>query len=121
MSGTSFKGRGRGATGRRLTMALLSAAMVGGAVKYAQSDSNFFFPGNLVVSRSLYDNNPNTLVVGTTALPPNCQAASGLCTTPPKTAISDGTYPSVWNNDSVDGSFGISSKIRINWLRSPIL
>ncbi len=30
---------------------------------------------------------------------------------PPTTAIADGTYPSVWNNDSVDGSFGITSKI----------
>jgi hypothetical protein len=71
----------------------------------------FFFPGNLVVTRSVYDNNPNNLVVGVTALPPNCSAASGSCTTPPTTAITDATYPQVFNNDSVDGSFGITSKI----------
>jgi hypothetical protein len=59
----------------------------------------------------VYDNNPNTLVVGVTPLPPNCVAASTLCTTPPTTAIADGTYPYVWNNDSVDASFGITSKI----------
>jgi hypothetical protein len=71
----------------------------------------FFFPGNLVVSRSVYDNNPNNVVVGVTALPPNCAAASGSCTTPPTTAITDGTYPQGFNNDSVDASFGITSKI----------
>jgi hypothetical protein len=70
-----------------------------------------FFPGNLVVSRSVYDNNPNNLVVGVTALPPNCSAPSGSCTTPATTAISNGTYPFVFNNDTVDGSFGITSKI----------
>jgi len=101
----------RGALAQRLSLAFLAAAMVGASAKPAQSDSNYFSPGNLVVSRSVYDNNPNTLVVGVTALPPNCQAASGSCTTPPTTAIADGTYPYVWNNDSVDGSFGITSEI----------
>jgi hypothetical protein len=46
-----------------------------------------------------------------TALPPSCAPASGSCTSPPTTAIVDGTYPYVWNNDSIDGSFGITSKI----------
>ena len=78
---------------------------------FAQNGSSVFSSKNLVVSRSVYDNNPNNLIVGVTALPPNCSAPSGSCTTPPTTAISDGTYPFVWNNDSVDGSFGITSKI----------
>lgn len=82
-----------------------------GFAAYAQGGSDYFYPGNLVVSRSVYDNNPNNTVIGMTALPPNCVAASGSCTTPLTTAISDGTYPYVWNNDSVDGSFGITSKI----------
>ena len=38
-------------------------------------------------------------------------AASGACTAPQTTAISDGTYPFVWNNDTVDASFGITSRI----------
>ncbi len=96
---------------QRFTLALLTAGVVGATVKPAQSGSDYFTPGNLVVSRSVYDNNPNTLAVGVTALPPNCVAASTLCTNPPTTAITDGTYPYVWNNDSVDASFGITSKI----------
>ncbi|MEA2679090.1 MAG: hypothetical protein QOK03_812 [Candidatus Binataceae bacterium] len=96
--------------GRRLTLVLLSAAMVGGAARFAQSDSNYFSPGNLVVSRSVYDNNPNNVQAGITVLPPNCAVTSGACS-PVVTAINDGTYPFVFNNDTVDASFGITSKI----------
>ena len=69
------------------------------------ADDNFFLPGNLVVSRSIYDNNPNNVQVGMT-LPPNCVMGNGCAQ-----AVVDGTYPYVWNNDTVDGSFGITSKI----------
>jgi hypothetical protein len=48
-------------------LALLTTAMVGGSAKSAQSDGNYFSPGNLVVSRSVYDNNPNNLQEGVTA------------------------------------------------------
>jgi hypothetical protein len=99
------------AMAQRVTLALLTAAVAAGFATSAQSDSRYFIPGNLVVSRSVYDNNPDTLVVGVTELPPNCVATSGSCTTPPTTAAYDGTYPYVWNNDLVDGSFGITSKI----------
>jgi hypothetical protein len=95
---------------RRLGLTLL-IVFAGSGAAYAQNGSAFFFPQNLVVSRSVYDNNPNNIVVGVTALPPNCAPASGSCTSPPTTAIVDGTYPYVWNNDSIDGSFGITSKI----------
>ena len=37
----------------------------------AQNGSTYFLPGNLVLSRSVYDNNPNNVTVGMT-LPPNC-------------------------------------------------
>jgi hypothetical protein len=98
---------------------LLTAAagtlLLGAYATAAHSDGYgsrpIFFPNELVVSRSVYDNNPNNLVVGVTELPPNCSAPSGSCTTPPTTAAYDGTYPEVFNNDSVDGSFGITSKI----------
>jgi hypothetical protein len=71
-------------------------------------DSNFFifFPGNLVVSRSVYDNNPGNVQVGQ-VLPPNCTSGCTMAT-------NDGTYPEVWNNDAVDGSFGITSKIYLD-------
>ena len=76
----------------------------------ALADSDYFQPGNLLLSRALYDNNPNNVQAGVTQLPPNCTA--GNCAT----AISDGTYPYVWNNDTVDGSFGITAKIILDQL-----
>jgi hypothetical protein len=70
----------------------------------------FFFPGNLLVSRSVYDNNPNNVVAGVTLLPPNCVGSA--CAV----ANAGGTYPQVFNNDLVDGSFGITSKIFLDQL-----
>jgi hypothetical protein len=72
----------------------------------AFANDDFFLPGNLVVSRSVYDNNAANIQVGM-ALPPNCVTGSAGCVQ----AVVDGTYPYVWNNDSVDSSFGITSKI----------
>jgi hypothetical protein len=76
----------------------------------AQNGSAYFYPGNLVVSRSIYDNNPSNVQVGMT-LPPNCVVSTGSCVT----ATNNGTYPYVWNNAAStganDGSFGITSKI----------
>jgi hypothetical protein len=95
-----------------LVLALFAASLAGGPLAYAGSD--YFSPGNLLVSRTVYDNNPNNVTVGE-PLPPNCVPASGLCGPPPlpgpATAINDGTYPYVFNNATVDGSFGITSKI----------
>ncbi len=85
-------------------MAVGLAALVSGSA-YAH-DHHFGFPfisGNLVVTRSVYDNNPNNVTVGET-LPPGCTSGCGA-------AINDGTYPQIFNNDNVDGSFGITSKI----------
>ncbi|MGC2638318.1 MAG: hypothetical protein WA294_14135 [Acidobacteriaceae bacterium] len=71
-----------------------------------------FYPGNLVVSRSVYDNNPNNVYVGE-PLPPGCVAANvaaGSCVT----AAYDGTYPYVFNNAPIDASFGITSRIYLD-------
>jgi hypothetical protein len=68
---------------------------------------NEFTPGNLVVSRSVYIGDANTVKVGE-ILPPGCGA--GLCS-PTTGAIADGTYPYVFNNDSYDPSFGVTSPI----------
>jgi hypothetical protein len=69
----------------------------------------FFIPGNLVVSRSVYDNEASNVVVGS-ILPPNCAATTGGCGAP-SGAPNDGTYPNVWNNDIYDASFGVTSRI----------
>jgi hypothetical protein len=65
-------------------------------------DNHTFTPGNLLVSRVVYDNNPTNVQVGQ-SLPPGCAPANCV------TATADGTYPEVFNNALVDGSFGITS------------
>ena len=61
-------------------------------------------PGDLLVSTSYYRNDPG-IVAGTTQLPPGCTGAN--CAT----AIANGNYPYVFNNDSVDASFGVTSPL----------
>jgi hypothetical protein len=102
-------------TGSILAFALTSIAAT--AVLEAQSDhdrdSDFrFLPGNLVVSRSVYDNKASNVKVGE-ILPPNCASTQGGCGASAG-AISNGTYPYVFNNDSYDGSFGITSRLLLD-------
>ncbi len=86
-----------------------------------------FKPGTLVLSRSVYAGNASTVTVGQT-LPPGCVArtvtlpllAGGTTTVKVKcaTAVADGTYPTVFNNDGPDGSFGITSPIFLDNLKT---
>jgi hypothetical protein len=88
----------------------LTAASAGAQQRQDQDKDGFrFWPGNLVVSRSVYDNNPNNVKVGE-ILPPNCAATTGGCGTL-SGAPDNGIYPFVFNNDLYDGSFGITSRI----------
>jgi hypothetical protein len=52
-----------------LTIIVLSAGLASSSAAFA--DDADFEPGNLLLSRVVYDNNPNNVVVGQT-LPPNC-------------------------------------------------
>jgi len=89
-------------------------------------NGKFFRPGNLLVSRSVYAGNATTVTVGQT-LPPGCVAGTitlpvlggGTTTVKVKcaTASTNGTYPDVFNNDGVDGSFGVTSSIFLDQLR----
>lgn len=85
-----------------------------------------FQPGTLVLSRSVYVGDASTVTIGQT-LPPGCvpgtvtlpliaggtttvaipSASSSGC----NAAIADGAYPTVFNNDTADGSFGVTSPI----------
>jgi hypothetical protein len=98
-----------GPIARVFARVLFASAIAGTSVAYAENGCVYFSPGNLLVSRSVYDNNPNNVMVGE-PLPPNCVVTSGSCS-PPVTAINNGIYPKVFNNATVDGSFGITSKI----------
>lgn len=66
-----------------------------------------FLPGNLVVSRSVYDNNSANVTVGE-QLPPKCTSSNCV------SATANGSYPQVFNNALVDGSFGITSRIYLD-------
>jgi hypothetical protein len=92
-----------------------------------------FEEGSLVLSRSVYAGSPGSVTVGQT-LPPGCVAgtitlpllAGGATTVKIKagsssgcnTAVADGTYPTVFNNDTADGSFGITSPILLDNITS---
>jgi hypothetical protein len=97
--------------------ALAAAIFVAETNAPAHADSTFtgFVPGNLVVSRSTYAGVQSTVTVGE-ILPPIC-GTSASCT---GVAIDDGHFPSVsytnnvWNNDTVDGSFGVTSPIYLD-------
>ena len=81
-------------------------------LQVAAADS-IFTPGNLILSRSVYTGDASTVTIGQ-KLPPACPSTAscgnGLAT-------DNGAYPAigstnnVWNNDLVDGSFGITSPI----------
>jgi hypothetical protein len=73
-----------------------------------------FFPGLLVVSRSVYDNLSSNVQPGT-VLPPNCPAATATCGAA-SGATNDGTYPYVWNNVLYDANFGVTSRIYLDQL-----
>jgi hypothetical protein len=88
-----------------LAVTLFLSGVVGATGAFADDDDVNFRPGNLLISRSVYDNNPANVVAGTTLLPPNCVAPNCV------TATDSGAYPFVFNNDAVDASFGITSKI----------
>jgi hypothetical protein len=91
------------------------ATLAAGAEQPADhGNSDHFAPGNLVVSRSVYDNNPANVKVGT-ILPPNCASTQGGCAASTG-AIANGAYPFVFNNDLYDASFGITSRIFLDQL-----
>ena len=71
-------------------------------------DDVHFYPNNLVLSRSVYDNRAANVTIGE-PLPPNCPSATAKCTK--GGAPDNGTFPQVFNNAFFDGSFGITSRI----------
>jgi hypothetical protein len=89
-----------------LSLSALAASIPASAQDHDRDSKVHFFPGNLVVSRSVYDNNTNNVKVGA-LLPANCANTVGPCAA----AINNGAYPFVFSNDTIDASFGITSKI----------
>jgi hypothetical protein len=116
MSSICLKHRTRRHTFAKTIAAVSFAALATSIPVLAQDHDDagiHFFSGNLVVSRSVYDNNANNVKVGA-LLPPNCANTVGPCAA----AINNGVYPFVFNNDTIDASFGITSKIFLDQITS---
>lgn len=97
---------------RRITLvAALSAAITPALASSADArrdGAGALRPGDLLVSSSVYEEDKG-LTAGVTQLPTGC-------TTECVTATAGGAYPEVWNNDLVDGNFGVASKIVLDEL-----
>ena len=124
MNGIFSKENRLGPISRRLIATLGVAALVGSlaalADHFGRNDHGndhdndhverpVFVPGNLVISRSVYDDRAANVTVGE-ILPPGCANTTGGCSASTG-APNNGTYPAVFNNDLYDASFGITSKI----------
>ncbi|HEY2393032.1 MAG TPA: hypothetical protein VGK22_17790 [Candidatus Angelobacter sp.] len=112
---------------------IFTALTLAAAPMFAQSgngdnDGHFKFKnGTIVVSRSVYTGTPALVTVGQT-MPPGCVArtvtlpllAGGTTTVKVKcgAAVADGTYPTVFNNDGPDASFGVTSPIFLDNLKT---
>ncbi len=96
-----------------LTGALVAAGPAASAATHGRSfghHESWFEPGNLVVSGSVYTGPASLFTPGVTQLPPGCTGSN--CAP----AIADGSYPGVFNNDTVDASFGVTSPIFLDQL-----
>ena len=92
-----------------LAIALLASTALGGTLAYAD-DFKPFKPGHLLLSRSVYDSSASLITAGVTQLPPGCGTTQSPCVT----AVADGAYPTVFNNDTVDGSFGVTAPVLLD-------
>src|SRR5580658_5519594 len=79
-------------------------AVPGASAAARPHPADFLLPGNLLVSRSVYVNNPDAIVAGQTVLPPGCTTGCAV-------ANASAAYPQVFNNALVDPSFGVTSRV----------
>jgi hypothetical protein len=93
-------------------VSLAGAPLAGAASASASARPHawsYFQPGNLLVSRTVYADNPGAIVPGVTVLPPGCTSDCAV-------ASADAGYPEVWNNVLADPSFGVTSRVFLDQL-----
>src|SRR5580698_9088473 len=92
---------------RGIVSLLVGSSVICTMGSVARADEGLLRPDTLVISASTYDRSKGaiaSLKVGTTL--PNTATATTA-------AIADNTYVNVWNNETADASFGVTSPI---WL-----
>ncbi len=95
-------------TSRAKRAALASTAISAVVLALPAHAAPLFGAGDLIVSYSVYQGTASTVTVGQT-LP-----GSGTAT-----AVANGSYPNVFNNASVDSSFGVASPILLQDVTTP--
>jgi hypothetical protein len=102
---------------RRIALVAAAAALAGPAsITIAPATAHaggVLTPGGLLVSTSQWvPADAPSITAGSTELPPNCGGTTypdATCAT----ANANGSYPQVFDNDAVDGSFGVSMPITL--------
>ena len=98
---------------RILVLSVLAVSTAAGSIAAAPAASarpaGWYEPDSLLLSRTEYTAPASTIVPGKTVLPAGC---TSNCVT----AVADGGYPEVFNNESVDPSFGVSSPVFLDRL-----
>jgi uncharacterized protein (TIGR03437 family) len=90
---------------------LAAVAFAAARLAFSQGFSGFT-AGNIVVSRSVYMGTAATLAAGQ-PLPPVCPSTAACKTV---AASNSGAYPGVWSNNTLDGSFGVTSPVFLDQL-----
>ena len=88
---------------RLVAIGAVAATGLGEAGHHGHGAGTYLRPGNLLVSGRIYNGNPANVTIG-----------AKLPTGP--VAIANGSYPQVWNINTVDGNFGITSPIFLDQL-----
>ncbi len=102
----------------RTTTFILTLLTSAGLIFAQTATFSGFTPNNIVVTRSVYTGTASTVTVGQT-LPPNCPSTAACGTAK---ATDNGSFPAVgstnnvFNNNKVDGSFGVTSPIFLDQL-----
>ena len=95
-----------------LASVVTTVAALGSPMARAYGSGITLTPGDLLVSTSQWQHDAS-ITPGVTQLPPNCGVApytDATCVT----AVTGGSYPYVFDNANVDGSFGVTQPIVID-------
>jgi hypothetical protein len=111
----------RGSTPVRMGSAALAALAVIAAASAAHAAPINFLPGDLAITYSVYPGltNPFTGSTGGYTAPTITPGSTTvLPINPPVAAAASGAYPGVFNNDGVDGNFGVASPLYLGQITS---
>ena len=99
-------GKGRSGLSRR-ALPMTGVALAALAISAPASFASSIFTGNLVVSSLAYQGSASTVQIGQAL--PNCTGNSCV------SAVANGAYGNVFQNDTVDANFGVTAPYSLNF------